>query len=41
LIGMAAASVFTSGSDNAGPAELFPLDEAAARTTLAELQLAQ
>jgi hypothetical protein len=41
LIGMAAASVVTSGGDNAGPAELFPLDEPTARTTLAELQLAQ
>ena len=41
LIGMAAASVVTSGSDNAGPAELFPLDEPTAKTTLTELQLAQ
>ena len=41
LVGIAAASVITSGSQNAGPAELFPLDEPTARTTLAELQLAQ
>ena len=41
LVGLAAASVVTSGSQNTGPADLFPLDEAAARTTLAELQLAQ
>ncbi len=41
LIGVAAASVVTSGSRNAGPAELFPLDESTAKTTLAELQLVQ
>lgn len=41
LIGLAAASVVTSGSQNTGPAELFPLDEPTARATLAELQLAQ
>lgn len=41
LIGLAAASVVTSGNPNTGPADLFPLDEPTARTTLAELQLAQ
>ena len=41
LAGLAAASVVTAGSQNPGPAELFPLDEPTARTTLAELQLAQ
>jgi hypothetical protein len=41
LIGMAAASVVTSGSENTGPAELFPLDEPTAKATLTELQLAQ
>jgi hypothetical protein len=41
LAGAVVASVATSGSENLGPAELFPLDEATARTTLAELQLAE
>jgi Protein of unknown function (DUF2846) len=41
LVGAAAASVATSGSQNAGPADLFLLDEPTAKTTLAELQLAQ
>jgi Protein of unknown function (DUF2846) len=41
LIGMAAASAVTAGSENTGPAELFPLDEPTAKATLAELQLAQ
>jgi hypothetical protein len=41
LVGLAAASVVTSGSPDAGPAELFPLDEPTAKMTLAELQLAQ
>jgi hypothetical protein len=41
LVGLAAASVVTSGAQNSGPAELFPLDEPAARTTLAELHLSQ
>ncbi len=41
LIGIVAASAVTSGSENAGPAELFPLDEPTAKTTLAELHLAQ
>lgn len=41
VIGAVATSVVTSGSQNTGPAELFPLDEPAAKVTLAELQLAQ
>lgn len=41
LVGLAAASVVTAGSQNTGPAELYGLDEPTARTTLAGLQLAQ
>jgi hypothetical protein len=41
LAGAVVASVATSGVDNTGPANFFPLDEPAARTTLAELQLAE
>lgn len=41
IVGVVAASVVTSGSQNTGPADLFPIDEAAARTTLADLQLVQ
>jgi Protein of unknown function (DUF2846) len=41
IVGVVATSVVTSSSQNTGPADLFPLDEAAAKTTLAELQLAQ
>jgi uncharacterized protein DUF2846 len=41
LVGVAAAAIVTSGNQNSGPADIFPLDEAAAKTTLAELQLAQ
>ena len=40
LAGAVVASVVTSGSDNTGPADLIPLDEPAARATLADLQLA-
>lgn len=40
LAGALVASVATSGSDNTGPADLIALDEPTARTTLAELQLA-
>ena len=40
LAGAVVASVATSGSDNTGPADLIPLDEPAARATLADLQLA-
>jgi hypothetical protein len=41
IVGVVATSLVTSGSPNTGPADLFPLDEAAAKTTLVELQLAQ
>jgi hypothetical protein len=41
LAGVLVASAVTSGSDNPGPVDFFPLDEAAARTTMAELQLAE
>lgn len=41
LAGMLVASAATSGSNNPGPIDFFPLDEAAARTALAELQLAE
>jgi len=41
LAGALVASAATAGSTNPGPAEFFPLDEPTARTTLAELQLAQ
>ena len=41
LLGLALGTAFTSGYDNPGPIDFFPLDEAAARTTIAELKLAQ
>jgi uncharacterized protein DUF2846 len=41
LAGALVASAATAGSDNPGPVDLYPLDEAAARTTIAELQLAE
>jgi hypothetical protein len=41
LAGMAAASVITSGNESSGPIDFVPLDEANARTVLAELQLAE
>jgi hypothetical protein len=41
VVGVVATSVVTSGSQNTGPADLFPLEEPAARTTLAELSLVQ
>jgi Protein of unknown function (DUF2846) len=41
LAGMVAASVVTSGNDSTGPVDFVSLDEAAARTMLAELQLAE
>ncbi len=41
LAGALVASAATAGSENPGPVDLLPLDEAAARTTLAELQLAK
>ena len=41
LAGMLVASAVTSGSENPGPVDFFPLDEPGARATLAELQLAE
>jgi hypothetical protein len=41
LAGMLVGSAVTSGSDSPGPIDFVPLDEAAARTTIAELQLAE
>jgi hypothetical protein len=41
LVGMAVASAVTTGTDNPGPVELYPLEESAARTILANLQLAE
>ena len=41
LAGMVAASMVTSGNDSTGPVDFVSLDEAAARTMLAELQLAE
>ena len=41
LAGVVVTSVATPGDENPRPAELLPLDETVARTTLAELQLAQ
>jgi hypothetical protein len=41
LAGALVASAATSNSENPGPIDFFPLDEAAARTALAELQLAE
>jgi hypothetical protein len=41
ILGLALGTAFTSGYDNPGPIDFFPLDEAAARTTIAELKLGQ
>jgi len=41
LAGALVASAATSGTENQGPAELLPLDEPAAKTALAELELVQ
>lgn len=41
IIGVLTATAITAGYKNPGPVDLFPLDDAAARTTLAELQLAE
>jgi hypothetical protein len=38
ILGLALGTAFTSGYDNPGPIDFFPLDEAAARTTIAELK---
>jgi hypothetical protein len=40
LAGAVVGSAVTSGDGNPGPADILPLDESAARTTLAELKLA-
>jgi hypothetical protein len=41
LAGYAVASAVTSGVSNPGPLDFVPLDEATARTTIAELRLAE
>ena len=41
LAGVLVVSAVTSGSESLGPVDLFPLDDAAARSTLAGLQLAE
>lgn len=41
LVGYAVGAAVTSDSANQGPIDLFPVDEAAARTALAELQLSE
>jgi hypothetical protein len=41
LLGLALGTAFTSGYENPGPIDFFLLDDAAARTTVAELKLAQ
>jgi hypothetical protein len=41
LTGALVASAITAGNANPGPVDLYPLDEGAARTTLAGLQLAE
>jgi hypothetical protein len=41
VAGMLVGSAVTSGSNSPGPIDFVPLDEAAARTTIAELQLAE
>jgi hypothetical protein len=41
LAGAVVGSVATAGSENGGPVDFVPLDETAARTAMAELQLAE
>jgi hypothetical protein len=41
LAGTLVASAVTSGSENPGPVDFFPLDEPGARATFTELQLAE
>jgi hypothetical protein len=41
LLGMALSTGMTAGYSNPGPLDFFPLDETAARTTIAELRLAE
>jgi hypothetical protein len=38
---MALSTAITAGYSNPGPLDFFPLDETAARTTIAELRLAE
>jgi hypothetical protein len=39
ILGLAIGVALTSGFDNPGPIDFFPLEEGAARTTIAELRL--
>jgi hypothetical protein len=41
LAGMLVASAVTSGSENPGPVDFFPLDERTARQTIADLRLSE
>lgn len=41
LAGMLVTAAVTSGSDNLGPVDIFPLNDASARAAIAELQLAE
>jgi hypothetical protein len=41
LLGMALSTGMTAGYSNPGPLDFFPLEETAARTTIAELRLAE
>jgi hypothetical protein len=41
LLGLAVSTAITAGYSNPGPLDFFPLDEAAARATIAELRLAE
>ena len=41
LLGLAVSSAVTAGYSNPGPLDLLPLEEAAARTTIAELRLGE
>jgi hypothetical protein len=41
LLGLAVGTALTAAYENPGPLDFLPLDEAAARTTIAELRLAE
>jgi hypothetical protein len=41
LVGLALSSAMTAGYSNPGPLDILPLDETAARTTIAELRLGE
>jgi hypothetical protein len=41
VAGLLVGAAITSGNNNPGPLDFFPLEEDAARTTIAELRLAQ